>query len=73
MGGHSLGGIMLKTYVEDHPEVADGIILLGSYLPDMFGDHSNTFPVPVLTAVGTLDGMTLSYVYRYEMIACIIR
>ena len=41
-----------------------GIVLLGSYLPDLFGDHSNSFPVPVLTAVGELDGLTLSYVYR---------
>lgn len=64
LAGHSLGGIMLETWIGDNPEKAEGIILLGSYLPDLFGDHSNTFPVPVLTAVGELDGMTLSYVYR---------
>merc|ERR1712168_1483262 len=64
MAGHSLGGVMLETYVQDHPDVAAGIILLGSYLPDLFGDSSNMFPVPVLTAVGELDGLTLSYVYR---------
>ena len=64
MAGHSLGGIMLETYVKDHPDKAAGIILLGSYLPDLFGDSSNQFPVPVLTAVGELDGLTLSYVYR---------
>jgi dienelactone hydrolase len=67
MAGHSLGGIMLETYIKDHPDVAAGIILLGSYLPDLFGDHSNVFPVPVLTAVGELDGLTLSYVYREWM------
>ena len=44
--------------------MASGIILLGSYLPDLFGDVSNQFPVPVLTAVGELDGLTLSYVLR---------
>jgi len=64
IGGHSLGGIMLETYIKDHPERAAGIILVGSYLPDLFGDQSNQFPVPVLTAVGELDGMTISYVYR---------
>ena len=64
MAGHSLGGIMLETYIKENPEKAAGIILLGSYLPDLFGDHSNAFPVPVLTAVGELDGLTLSYVYR---------
>jgi len=64
IAGHSLGGVMLETYIKDHPDVAEGIILLGSYLPDLFGDESNAFPVPVLTAVGELDGLTLSYVYR---------
>lgn len=55
---------MLETWVESNPDRAAGIVLLGSYLPDLFGDHSNSFPVPVLTAVGELDGLTLSYVYR---------
>merc|ERR1712215_370478 len=64
MAGHSLGGIMLETYIKDHPDKTEGIILLGSYLPDLFGDHSNQFPVPVLTAVGELDGLTISYVLR---------
>ena len=64
IGGHSLGGIMLETYINDHPDLASGIILLGSYLPDLFGDVSNQFPVPVLTVVGELDGLTVSYVYR---------
>ena len=56
---------MLETYIKDHPERAAGIILVGSYLPDLFGDQSNQFPVPVLTAVGELDGMTISCVYRW--------
>ena len=50
--------------IQDHPDMASGIILIGSYLPDLFGDTSNQFPVPVLTVVGELDGMTISYVYR---------
>jgi len=64
LAGHSLGGVMLETYIKENPDKAEGIILLGSYLPDLFGDESNVFPVPVLTAVGELDGLTLSYVYR---------
>ena len=53
-----------RDSVQDHAEKAAGIILIGSYLPDLFGDQSNAFPVPVLTVVGELDGMTISYVYR---------
>ena len=62
---------MLETYIKDHPERAAGIILVGSYLPDLFGDQSNQFPVPVLTAVGELDGMTISYVYRCNILSFI--
>merc|ERR1711936_565119 len=36
MAGHSLGGIMLETFIKDHADMASGIILLGSYLPDLF-------------------------------------
>ena len=54
----------IRKAVQDHAEKAAGIILIGSYLPDLFGDQSNAFPVPVLTVVGELDGMTISYVYR---------
>ena len=50
--------------LQDHADKAAGIILIGSYLPDLFGDQSNQFPVPVLTVVGELDGLTISYVYR---------
>ena len=56
--GHSLGGIILETWAKDNSELSRGIILFGSYLPDGFfgnGD-TNVFPVPVLTAVGSLDG-----------------
>ena len=41
-----------------------GLILFGSYLPDI-PSTNNTFPVPVLSAVGTLDGLTMSIAYRY--------
>ena len=48
MGGHSLGGIVLETYIKNHPELSAGIILFGSYLPAGFiGTDDNLFPVPV--------------------------
>ena len=64
--GHSLGGIMLETWAKDNADLSMGILLFGSYLPNGFlgnGD-TNVFPVPVLTAVGSLDGGSLSYVAR---------
>ena len=47
--------------------VLQGIVLLGSYLPDLFGSHENVFQVPVLTAVGELDGLTISFVFRLSL------
>ncbi len=40
-------------------------MLFGSYLTNFLMDTDNQFGVPALTLVGTLDGLTLSYVYRY--------
>jgi hypothetical protein len=28
MGGHSLGGIVLETYIKENPELSAGIILV---------------------------------------------
>jgi hypothetical protein len=64
MAGHSLGGVVMETWVSGHSSKAAGIILLGSYLPDLFGDHTNSFPVPVLTVIGELDGAGISYALR---------
>jgi len=61
--GHSLGGIVLEQYISGNSELAKGIILLGTWLPDLVGG-SNDFPVPTLTAVGELDGGGLSYLRR---------
>ena len=48
MAGHSLGGVVLESYIKDHPELASGIILFGSYLPGGWvGSDDNIFPVPV--------------------------
>ena len=57
---------MLETWGRDNADLSSGIILFGSYLADGFfgnGD-TNVFPVPVLTAMGALDGGALSYVTR---------
>jgi len=64
--GHSLGGIVLETWARDNADMSAGIILFGSYLADGFGGNgeTNVFPVPVLTAMGSLDGGALSYVTR---------
>jgi len=64
--GHSLGGIVLETWAKDNADLSTGIILYGSYLPNGFGGNgdTNVFPVPVLTAMGSLDGGALSYVTR---------
>ena len=64
--GHSLGGIVLETWAKDNADLSVGILLFGSYLPNGFfgnGD-TNVFPVPVLTAMGSLDGGALSYITR---------
>ena len=65
LAGHSLGGVVLESYVSNHMrDSIMGLILFGSYLPDI-PSTNNTFPVPVLSAVGTLDGLTMSIAYRY--------
>ena len=57
---------MLETWAKDNADLSTGIILYGSYLPNGFGGNgdTNVFPVPVLTAMGSLDGGALSYVTR---------
>ena len=37
---------------------------MGAYIFLQVGPDDNVFPVPALTAVGTLDGGVLSYVTR---------
>merc|ERR1712223_401634 len=64
LGGHSLGGVVLESYISNHmKENIMGLVLFGSYLPDL-PSTNNTFPVPVVSAVGTLDGLTLSIAFR---------
>jgi len=66
-GGHSLGGIVLESHISSHAEIASGIALIGTWLPDLVGEYSrgdNEYPVPVLTAIGELDGGGISYLRR---------
>ena len=37
-GGHSLGGIVLESYISGHSKIANGIALLGTWLPDLLGE-----------------------------------
>lgn len=54
VGGHSLGGVAASSYVEDHPDQVDGLLLWASYpLGSLAGlDH-----VAVTSIYGTEDGL----------------
>jgi len=64
LSGHSLGGVVLESYVSTHSnDNMMGLILFGSFLPDTTSTN-NSYPIPVLCAMGTLDGGGLSYAFR---------
>ena len=63
-GAHSLGGIVLESFMVTHPEMTAGLIMFGTYLPDLLPGDNNEYPVPVLTAVGSLDPGVMPYVRR---------
>ena len=68
LAGHSLGGVVLESYISDHiKDSMLGLVLFGSFLPDT-SSTENTFPIPVLCAMGTLDGGGLSYSFRYTAV-----
>jgi len=62
-GGHSLGGVVLQNYLSGNSDAAKGMVLLGTWLPDLLR-ADNEFPIPVLTAIGELDGGGISYLRR---------
>jgi len=67
--GHSLGGIVLENYVSGHFDETLGIALLGTWLPNLLEKsddwtRNNEYPVPVLTAIGEIDGGGISYLRR---------
>ena len=64
--GHSHGGSIVEGLVRDElrPNYA-GVILFGSYIANNGANGaSNDYPIPLLTAVGTLDGRATSYAVR---------
>ena len=64
--GHSHGGAIVEELVRDdlRPNYA-GVILFGSYITDNNANGAtNDYPIPLLTAVGTLDGRATSYAVR---------
>ena len=42
-GGHSLGGIVLETYISGHADIASGIALLGTWIPDLLSRYDVLF------------------------------
>lgn len=53
IGGHSLGGAMAATYVSEHIDAFDGLVLLASYATkDLSGTN-----LKVLSVYGTNDGV----------------
>ena len=49
IAGHSMGGAMASQFASNHPDEADGLILLGAYI---YGDYS---PADTLTVYGSLN------------------
>ena len=66
--GHSLGGVVLESFISSNADLTQGIILLGTWLPNLLeksgGVRDNSYPVPVLTAIGEIDGGGISYLRR---------
>ncbi|KAH8046346.1 hypothetical protein JL720_16424 [Aureococcus anophagefferens] len=56
VAGHSPGGIFSQALV--HGSSYAGLVLLGSYLSTVYGYDVASFPKPVLTLGGELDGLT---------------
>lgn len=54
LAGHSLGGIAAQEYVHEHPEFAQGLILMGSALLRKF-NVSDPLALPVISINGELD------------------
>ena len=55
-GGHSLGGVILQDYLQNHSTIAKGQILMGSFLLEKY--RNVAYKVPTLTIGGELDGLT---------------
>jgi len=68
MAGHSLGGVVLQSYIATHSTAARAVAFLGTWLPDLYSKDgpigSNEYVVPIGTFIGELDGGGISYLRR---------
>jgi len=65
MAGHSLGGVVLQSYIATHKDAAAAVAFIGTWLPDLTGSTgSNAYTVPMGTFIGELDGGGISYLRR---------
>merc|ERR1712037_1013347 len=68
MAGHSLGGVVLQSYIATHSSAARAVAFLGTWLPDLYSKDgpigSNEYVVPIGTFIGELDGGGISYLRR---------
>jgi hypothetical protein len=68
LAGHSLGGLAVQEYAHAHPQMAKGLILMGSALLRKFNDSSaNRLPIPVMSLNGELDGQVTMFSNGIEM------
>jgi pimeloyl-ACP methyl ester carboxylesterase len=56
IGGHSLGGVAACSYAKKNPNRVVGLALIASYPSS--SDNLRTWPRPVSSIYGTLDGLT---------------
>lgn len=61
ISGHSLGGSMAASYIKNHPDKIDGLILLAAYSADDLGD------TPVLSIYGSNDGNLNKVTYEESL------
>ena len=56
IGGHSLGGAMAATFIDQHPDAVDGLVLWAAFPPSS-NDLSDLAGLAAASIYGTLDGL----------------
>ena len=56
IGGHSLGGAMAATFIDQHPDAVDGLVLWAAF-PPAGNDLSDLVGLEAASIYGTLDGL----------------